>query len=57
MAHRHVGYDWPCRERPRPFPKKILRSAHEMTRVPATSGVRAFLRMTVIVEACLEAFA
>ena len=29
-AHHPVGYDWLRRERPRPFPIKILRSAHAL---------------------------
>jgi hypothetical protein len=49
-AHHPVGYDWPWREKPRPFPIKILRSAHRLPRVADGFRVSAFLRMTVIVH-------
>jgi hypothetical protein len=49
-AHHPVGYDRLWREKPRPFPIKILRSAHRLPRGADGSGWAPPVRMTVIVH-------
>ena len=49
-AHHPVGYDRLWREKPRPFPKEILRSAPRAAGRSRTLLVGASLRMTVVVH-------